>query len=742
MANTRNPAGLPPRWKRAFIGMPLALVLLAGFIAVPAAAALAVYRTAANYWESLPTDLPTEVSLATPSTVLASDGTVIATFYAENRVPVELNEVPEFFIDALIATEDARYWQHHGVDWRGTARAVINNVTGGARQGGSGITQQYVKNLLMLAAPDEQARADADALTVERKLREARYALALEERMSKEEILARYLNTVYFGDGAYGIGAAAQHYFNKSPRALTEGEQALLVGVINNPSAYDPTNDMNASLDRRQHVLARMVAENIITTADAERVGSEPVLLDLVTPANGCNASDFPQYCQQVRDLLLTDPAFGETPQDREALLYRGGLTITTALDPRVQATAEKSLAEALPATGNVATAIAVVQPGTGHVAAIAQNRPFGAKEKRGQTELVYATRPAFQNGSTFKPFTAVTALEAGVSPRMLINAGPTYKPEGRNYPPGGFHNDSDGPGANTDMAGALRNSINTWFIELEDRLGVRAVAETAARLGMTSLPLDAITEKDAALTLGVFETSPLDVANSYATLAAHGKACPAVFITGVTRGSEDLPIPSTECEQVIRPQTADTITALLQGVVEPGGTGNRARLTDGRPQAGKTGTTNDFGAAWFAGYVPQYAAAVWVGDPRGPQFGLKDVTVYGDQTFPVVYGGTAPAVIWRTTMDRVLADVPVAQFTRPGADSILGVQTIVPDVRGYDIAVATRVLADAGYIAVVEDGVVSDPNLPPGVVSRVAPAPGTPLPPGSEVTVNLNSAG
>lgn len=741
---TGHHANLPSRTRRFFIAVPLTIVLLGGFLLVPAAVVTAGYRTVEARWETYPTDIDVSVPLAQRSTVLDANGDVIATFYAENRVPVTLEQVPQFFLNALISTEDARFYQHHGVDWYATARAVYNNLTGGPRQGGSGITQQYVKTFLVLQAQTQSDRDAAQELTLDRKIREARLALALETRMSKEEILTGYLNAVYFGDGAYGVGAAAQHYFHKTPMELTEGEQALLVGVINNPSAYDPTNDLPAALDRREHVLNRMVDAGTLAASDAARIAAEPVTLDLVTPANGCVASPYPQYCQQVRDILQNDPAFGATPQDREEFLYRGGLTITTALDPDIQRKAEESLRAALPATGDVATAMAIVQPGTGHVLALAQNRPFGQKKNKGQTELVYATRPAFQNGSTFKPFTAITALEQGVSPNIVIDAGSAYIPAGRNYPEGGFHNDGDGPGATTDMAGALRNSINTWFVELEDRVGVRAVAETAYRLGMTSLPMagpGAITEKDAALTLGVYETSPLNVANSYATIAAHGKACPPVFITSVTRAGQDLPIPDSACTQVIRADTADTVTGMLQGVVAAG-TGLRAQLPDGRPQAGKTGTTNNFGAAWFVGYVPQMAAAVWVGDPRGPDHGLANVTVYGKETFPYVYGGTAPAVIWRETMSRILKGMPKEPFARPGGDTSLAGTATVPEVRGYPVDIAYRILLNAGYVPEISDTLASNPNLEPGTVSVTQPNAGAAAPVGSTVTLLLNTSG
>lgn len=711
----------------------MTFALAVGLLAAPAGAALAGARAALGAWTALPSELDLPAALPAHSVMYAADGSVIATFYSENRIPVRLADVSGYVIDAIVATEDARFFDHHGVDWAGTARALWNNARGLPQQGGSGITQQYVKNVLIAQATTAAQVAAAKGGSYARKVREARYALALEATVGKDQILENYLNTVYFGDGAYGIGAAARHFFSVDAADLTLPQAALLAGLVNNPSAFDPTRNPSAAADRRRHVLARMADEGYITAAQAAAASRAPVGLDLAVPANGCAAGPFPLYCQWVRTILETDPAFGATPEQRQALVYRGGLAIRTALDPRVQRAAEAAARDALSPSRRIATAIAVVRPGTGRVVALATNKAFG--QGPGQTELLLPVRAKFQNGSTFKPLTAAAALEAGVNPTLVIAAGATYVPaNGRNYPDGGFHNAGDGPGGTMDMAGALRRSVNTWFVELEDRIGVLPVARVARAMGLASLPVDgpgAITEKDAALTLGAWDTSPLQVASAYATLAGHGLACAPIAITSATGpDGRPIPVPRPGCRQAIRPSTADTVTGMLVGVIEGAdGTGYRARLDGDRPAAGKTGSTNDYGAAWFAGFTADYAAAVWVGDPRGPQYNMSGgIVAYGQPVRPV-YGGTVPALIWKATMDAIHEGRPVRPLARPGGEAAIGMTNVIPDVRGLAPADASRLLAAAGFEPVLGSEPGPDiPGLPPGTVTGTVPAPGTPV--------------
>lgn len=705
--------------------------MLLGFLTVPVVLSYTAARTTLDTWYELPTELEVVETLPQHSVILAADGSVIATFYGQNRIPVKIDDVAEVFIEAILATEDSRFFEHRGVDWQAMVRATVNNARGGGVQGGSGITQQYVKNLLILNAKTPEELRQARENTIERKLREARLSMSLEEELSKEQILEGYLNAVYFGDGAYGIGAAAKHYFNKAAANLTLGEATLLAGIINAPTAYNPVDNLERARDRREHVLGRMVAEGYISSREARKTSKEPIRLDLVYPPNGCYASPYPLYCQWIRQTLENDPVFGETPEQRQDLLHRGGLTIYTALQPSVQDDATAAAQAALSGKSRVATALAVVQPGTGKVLALATNKKFGAKA--GRTELLLPVLPAYQHGSTFKPFTAAAAIEAGLDPKTTIKSGPVYIPQNRNHPEGGFKNFGNGSGGTYDMAGALRHSVNTWFVELEDQIGVRRVAQLAYDMGLTSLPMTgdrAITEKDAALTLGAFEASPLQVANAYATFAAQGKACRPIGIIKVTGPDKrNLPVPDANCKQVMKASTANTMTAMLTTVVDgsdSGRTGRLASLGD-RPVAGKTGSTNNYGAAWFAGYTPQYATAVWVGDPRGPQFDMASgVSAYGGTAFfAPVFGGSIPAMVFQDVMSRIHQGLPIQEFPPPGGSSGLGMTLFVPDVRGLKPEIALGVLERYGFTPRVEEKTKIIPGLPPGTVVQTRPSAG-----------------
>lgn len=684
-----------------------------------------------NTWAAIPSDVPSDLPLSQHSVMVDVNGKPFAQFFSENRVPVTAAQIPDSVRDALIATEDSRFYQHHGVDVQGTVRALLSTVRGGGTQGGSGITQQYVKNLLIANATTDEQVAAATEQTIGRKITEAKAAIELEKRMPKDQILTGYLNTVYFGDGAYGIGAAARHYFNKTPDQLTVPEAATLIGIINSPTAYNPVDHPEASRERRNHVLARMESEGYVSAADAAKWEKQRIKLRVTETANGCSKSKYPFYCAWVRQTLAENPAFGKTAAERQLRLYRGGMTIRTALNPKVQNVANKVAREALDPRGGPATAIAVVQPGTGRVAAIATNKAYGTKSK-GKTEILLPVVPAFQQGSTFKPYTAVTALEAGYNPTFSLYAQDSFSPVGRNSPDGGFRNAGDGPGGEFDMAGALRRSVNTWFVQMEDKVGVREVARTASKMGLTSLPLTgdrAITEKDASLTLGSYEVSVVQVANTYATIAAHGVACTPTNIVSITdaRGTK-VAVPEPNCRQVIRRSTADTVASMLGGVIDgkdPGRTGKNASL--GRPAGGKTGTTNNAAAVWFAGFTPQWATAVWIGDPRGGfKYPLNDVTVFGEYYSPV-YGGGAPAEIWRRVMLGANAGLPKVPLPRAGGDTSVGVPVVVPDVRGLTPEKAAAILAEAGFTATIapEPG-PQIPGLEPGLVSRTKPKAGT----------------
>lgn len=654
------------------LGVFFLVALVAGAVAaamvLPVAAATGLLtRGAIDSFESLPSQLDAP-DLPERSVILASDGSVMATIYYQNRVEVPLASVAPVMRQAIVAIEDARFLDHPGIDLRGTMRAIVANSTqSGGTQGGSTITQQYVKNLLIASATNEEELEAARARTPSRKLREIRYALALERRYSKEEILERYLNIVYFGAGAYGVEAAARRYFSKPAAELDLVESATLAGIVQQPTAFDPTRNPELAQQRRDLVLGEMAQAGFITPIEASaasRISIEEILDPSIQP-NGCTSSYAPYFCDFVIRMIKADPAFGETLVEREALLRRGGLTIRTTLDPDVQAAAMKSVTSYIPIKdpSQRAAAITLVEPGTGNVIAMAQNREWGLKG-RGKTTYNYNVDQGFggtigmQAGSTFKVFTLAAALEQGFSPTEGIDA-PNPKTfenfvnctDGTPFQPVTVRN--SGSSGFLNMFQATAFSTNTYFVTLAERFGLCRQAEIAEEMGVRLATGDPLLRVPT-FSLGTMEVSPLSVAGAYAAFANHGTYCqPRVVLEITDRYGNNLAVPDPRCREVISRSVADAVTGVLTNVIDgpfEGRTGSAASLPD-RPAAGKTGSTNENAAIWFAGYTPQMAAAVWVGDPRGGfAYPMTDVTINGTY-YSYVTGGMIPNPIWRETM-------------------------------------------------------------------------------------------
>lgn len=641
------------RWWKTLTVALTALTLTAP-VAIPAYYGV---DAVASYWDNIPTDLP-EPPMAEPSVILAGDGkTKLANVFLYNRDIVSYDDISPFVINALVATEDSRFFDHQGVDTVGIVRAVkvLAEGHGEATQGGSSITQQYVKMTLEAAGivrDDTEMTQAATQDSMWRKLREAKQALAVEETHSKEEILAGYLNLAYFGAGAYGVQAAAQRFFSVDANEVSLPQAALLAGLVNQPTFLDPTKNPEEAVIRRNHVLKRMLTVGLITKQEHDNAVDTPLELDENPVANGCAAGPTPLFCDWVREELEQHPALGETPSQRRARLLEGGLTITTTLDLDTQAAVEKVLTKHVAADHQLVSAQVVIEPGTGNVLAFAASRPYGAQE--GQSEILFPAVETFQPGSTFKPFTLLAALEQGLPTTTVLPGGRRHESKVFDNPGAGYYtNSGDGGGSRVTIAQATTKSINTAYVQLQERVGTQKVVDAAIRAGVTSLEDVNISDREGSLTLGARETSVLQMANAYATIAAHGKACqPRGVEKIVTKTGEELPVGSI-CKQQFSPAVADTAAALLQTVTE-NGTGTRAAVK-GHEVAGKTGTTQNFGAAWFAGFTPSFASAVWIGDPRGPKHVISP-DMFGNAYGPI-YGGTVPAKIFHDSYSWLLRD-------------------------------------------------------------------------------------
>ena len=580
--------------------------------------------------------------LSQRSVVLANDGSLLAVLHREeNRKSVPLSAVPQVVIDTVLAVEDSAFYEHGGMDLRATARALVSNVSAGdVVQGGSTITQQLVKNALLTPKQD-----------LSRKVEEAVLALRLEDQMSKDEILERYLNTVYFGNGAYGVQAAAEVYFGVGAEQLGQPEAALLAGLIRNPIGYDPFLYPEVAKKRRDIVLDRLVTLGRLDDREAGRIRAEPV------PTERRNLDLLPKpkdyFVEEVTRRLLDDPRLGDDDAARYNALFKGGLTIKTTLDPRLQALAEEAVTSIVPdPTGPFTASLVSVDPASGAVRALVGGRGFETDKFNIATQGT-----GQQPGSSFKPFVLATALEQGISPEASIDGrGPCLIPNPGGTPdPYEVENFEGSAGGVISLADATRNSVNCAYARLGLIVGLDKVAETAARLGITTqLPADR-----PSMSLGSLEVLPLDMAGAFATFAADGVHHDPYFVDEVLdRDGELLFGGGSEGLQVLSPDTARLTTSVLEQVVTAG-TATRARFANGRPAAGKTGTTSDYADAWFVGYVPQLATAVWMGSPEG---NIEMRNVGGVR----VTGGSYPARIWQAFMGPALAGQPVEPFPDP----------------------------------------------------------------------------
>jgi membrane peptidoglycan carboxypeptidase len=661
------------RVRRGVLLMALCVVcgLLIAGLAFPVVASLGlVARAGAESFEQLPDEL-VEPPLPQSSRIVAADGTTLATaYFNENRVVVPLSHIPKVMQDAILAIEDYRFYEHGGVDVKGLLRALVrNSQAGSVQQGGSTITQQYVKNVLIEHASDGGAKQTVAERSAARKIREAKYAIALEKRYTKRQILEKYLNIAYFGSGVYGVGTAARHYFGHPVEKLTLPEAALLAGLVKNPRLYDPVTHPKAGKVRRNLVLDRMAEVHFASAKDVAKAKRTGLNLH-VSKERGFEDNEVaPYFLDYIRSQILDDPdgtmapIFGDTAAQRAQKLFQGGLTIRTSLDPRVQSVANAALSGTLGLPQDPASAAVVVEPGTGRIKVMAGLNHEAHSRK---VNLALGGTSGFQAGSTFKVFVLAAAIEQGIPLNTRINAPQKYTSKKfSNYVDGRIvpytvANAGDSEAGTFDIPRATWDSVNTAYIQIEEHTGYDEPARIARNLGVTRFPLRAVPS----FVLGTNEVSPLDMASAYATLAARGTYCEPIAITEVADATgRVLGKVEPRCHRVMSEKTADTMTSVLRGVIGQG-TGKGANI--GRPAAGKTGTTNGPTAAWFDGYTPDLAGVVWMGYPTDPaRHPLQNI--HGVRK---VYGGTFPASIWRTIMLAAHDGVPVRDFVLPPVKS------------------------------------------------------------------------
>lgn len=774
--------------------------------------------------------LPTEIYATNKQ---SGQPQLMAQFYEQNRIPVTYDQVSPYIIDSLLSSEDPRYFEHGGIDMIGTARALLSNAQGGETQGGSSITQQYVKNVLIQRCEAEEVTQEAkDACWTEatnsekaegykRKVQELRYAIALEQRFSKEEILLGYLNIANFGGVTYGIEAAAQRYFGVSAANVTIDQAAILAGMVQNPNSFridEPLWENNGEAtnyaetkERRNYVLGRLLDDKKITQAEYDAAYALPITPNIQPQLTGCvTAYDAEYFCQMVKIQMLNDPAFGATPEERRLTLDRGGLKVYTTMDWDLQWNNMRTMQSTAPATvegiPNFGAAIVNVEVGTGRVLSMVQNTTFSEVSADaaipGVTSLVYGTDQrygfgtgiGFEAGSTFKVFTLLEWLKEGHSIREVLdgkdrkawNVGCGTSKD-RYDTPNGLGNYNSNRGYTADVVRFTRDSLNSGYAAMAEKLDMCKIAETAMDLGVyngnywtsTATTTEAtdlvpagseytvylksdgtpnfvlddagervlndagypVTEPDALTpinmntgpfsVLGSHNVSPLAMANSYATIAAGGTYCEPRFIDRITDADgTDRPdlVPAAKCTPgVLSPEVAATAVVPLGAVMNDGlGTGRQANNWDGVPVFGKTGT-HESKQTWMVQSSTKVATAAWVGNADGE----------GDLTYKWVDAGALTDLRYKLSRESQGVANQVfggTNFPEPDPNLSRQVYRDLPNVVGMSIADAEKTLQDAGF------GVTVGPEIPgsqpPGIIEQQDPGAGSVIA-GSTVTIS-----
>lgn len=751
-----------------YIAATLALGLALTGLTAPALAAISVFGgDALNIAKTLPAELA-NVELQSPSTLYGKvDGqdVAFATFYEKNRIPLTSEEIPDIVKNAVVAIEDPRFYEHGGVDFQAVARAALQNQTAGSTQSGaSTITMQLVRNLRIEAAEwedDDDAIAEARAETATRKLLEMRYAIGLEQNYTKDQILTSYLNFASFGGNVYGIGAAAEYYYGKSAADLTLPEAAQLVSVFPSPNAYkvDDEANLEAALARRNLVLQRMNERGYIDDATYQEAVNTPITPHITQQSRGCEAAlyDASYFCDYVVNLIRNDSPYGETAEDRIALLRRGGLQIYTTIDLNLQQETQAAIDKNINRTDKIGAASTIMQVGTGQILAMAQNRTFSQSSSDNsdlsKTAVNYNTNSdtgdsqGFQPGSVYKVFTLLDWLKNGHSLNEKLSA-PVTTLNQKDFPDrckdGGWVGtwklqNSESFGSSFDVSYATKHSINTGFAAMAKQLDLCDIRDTAESFGITTQANgDELDHQPASIIGGSNNLSPLQVAGAYAGISNDGTYCSPVAILRVVDGNTgaERQISGTQCSQAVTTDVARTATSALTQVFASGGTASQGNPNDGSAIAGKTGSTDYYHHTWLVGYTTTTVQATWVGNGTGAS--LSDLRYY---YIKGTAGWNVRFQLFKDIQKNVHDSYPgAASFPAADDTSLTTKSAAIPDVTGQSASEAQSALEDAGFAVAISPNKVASDTVDAGAVVSTDPAAGTETPLGTTVTVTLSS--
>jgi membrane peptidoglycan carboxypeptidase len=616
----------------AFIRTFVVIVVIGGFSVGACLAAVipgAQVIGTAHYYTG---EIKTLGELSERTVVYDAAGAQIGVLGTEDRQPVEFEEIPKTVLNAVIAIEDKTFWENPGVDVGGVFRAFVENVTSGEiEQGGSTITQQLVKNRVLGAKRD-----------LDRKVREVVLAYRLNDKYTKEEIITQYLNTVYFGQGSYGIKSASERFFLKPDMvSLTLGEAALLAGVIANPEGDNPFVYPDNAIERRAEVLKQEVKLGFITKEQADVANLEP--LPTGRPPTELRPSN--DFVEEVQARLLNDVRLGETEKERRDALLQGGLRIHTTLDPTMQAQAEEAVNAITPEKPGFTASLVAMDPKTGHVKAMMKGSGFSDSQFNIVTDGI-----GRQMGSTWKVVTLATILANGYSSNDMVDGTSPCRVKGYE----GQTRNAEGGGGTMTIRSAAANSVNCAFVRLSTSVGLPKVIEMAHKLGIRTDDPDQLLEI-LTLTLGTIESTPLEMVTVASTLASGGTRHDPVFVSKVLNPKGEVVFDDTAPagERALEPDVAACAVDILHGPLAGGGTAS-GKAPRGHDAFGKTGTTDDETNAAFLGGTGQLTAFVWHGAPEGNVSGAG-------------FGGQVPATIWNRFMNNALTGLPDEPFPPSG---------------------------------------------------------------------------